>query len=76
MKRKTSITLSPETIKAVDEIAGPEGNRSRVIETAILEFVERKRKAAREARDRRILDRNADSLNREMSEVLEFQVET
>ena len=63
-------------IQAVDESAGPGGNRSRVIVAAILEFVAQKRRAAREARDRRILDRNAESLNREMDEVLDLQVET
>jgi len=75
MKRKTSITLSPATLQAIDEIAGPRQNRSRVIEQAILEFIERRRREAREARDLGILNRCADRLNREMADVLAYQVE-
>ena len=75
MKVKTSITLSASTIKAVDELAGPQMARSRVIEQAVLEFVERRRRQAREQRDLEILNRSADRLNREIEDVLAFQVE-
>jgi len=75
MKVKTSITLSASTIKAVDELAGPEIPRSRVIEQAVLEFVERRRRQSRERRDLEILNRSADRLNREIEDVLAFQVE-
>ena len=51
MKVKTSITLSPQTIDEIDEIAGADKNRSRLIEQAILEFIERHRRGRREARD-------------------------
>ncbi len=62
MKVKTSITLSASTIKAIDELAGPEMARSRVIEQAVLEFVERRRRQSREKRDLEILNRSADRL--------------
>ncbi|MEE8138112.1 MAG: ribbon-helix-helix protein, CopG family [Thermoanaerobaculia bacterium] len=72
---KTSVTLSPEVLRALDEIAGRPGNRSRVIERAIVEFLERRRRQAREARDLEILNRSADELNREVEDVLAYQVE-
>ena len=75
MKVKTSITLSPQTIDAIDQIAGPGMNRSRIIEEAIVEYVERQRRRVREARDLEILNRAADELNREMEEILEYQIE-
>jgi metal-responsive CopG/Arc/MetJ family transcriptional regulator len=75
MKQKTSITLSPETLRAIDAFAGSESNRSRVIERAVLEFLERQRRARRERRDLEILNRLADELNREVEDVLAYQAE-
>jgi predicted transcriptional regulator len=75
MKVKTSITLSPSTIEAIDEVAGEDMPRSRVVEQAVLEFVERRRRQLREARDLEILNRSAKRLNRETEDVLAFQVE-
>jgi len=75
MKVKTSITLAPSTLRAIDEIAGKETNRSRVIERAVLDFVERRRRRVREARDLEILNRSADDLNREIEDILAFQAE-
>ena len=75
MKQKTSVTLSPETIRAIDEIAGEGSNRSRVIEQAVVEFVERRARQLRDARDLEILNKVADELNREVGEDLEFQVD-
>ncbi|MCP3963016.1 MAG: hypothetical protein GY719_34695 [bacterium] len=75
MRRKTSITLSEGTLQALDEIAGPDQNRSRVIEQAVLDYLESRRRRAREARDLEILNRSADDLNREVEEILAYQVE-
>jgi predicted transcriptional regulator len=75
MKAKTSITLSASALRAVDRLAGRGGNRSAVIERAILEFVERRARQERDARDRELLDRHADALNRETADALEFQAE-
>jgi len=54
-------------------LAGPGGNRSLLIEEAILEMVARRARAARDARDAKILERAAAALNREMDEVLDLQ---
>jgi len=75
MKQKTSITLSPETLRAIDELVDESSNRSRIIEQALVEFLERRRRAQREARDLAILDAAADELNREVEDVLDYQAE-
>jgi len=75
MKVKTSVTLSPETLRAIDDLGGEMPNRSRVIEQAVLEFVERRRRAARDARDLEILNRSADELNEEVEDILAYQTE-
>jgi metal-responsive CopG/Arc/MetJ family transcriptional regulator len=75
MKQKTSITLSPEVLRAVDAMAGASSNRSRIIEQALVEFLERRRRAQREARDLAILEAAADELNREIEDVLDYQAE-
>lgn len=75
MKRKTSITPSPETLRAVDELVDESSNRSRIIEQAVLEFLERRNRERREARDRQILDAAADELNREVEDALAYQVD-
>ncbi len=75
MRIKTSVTLSPETLRAIDEVAGEVLNRSRVIELAVLEFIERRRRAARDARDLEILNRSADALNKELEDILCYQAE-
>jgi predicted transcriptional regulator len=75
MKVKTSITLTPEALRAVDRVAGRNGSRSQVIEAAILEFVARRDRMARDARDRKIIDECAAELNREALDVLEYQAD-
>jgi predicted transcriptional regulator len=75
MKLKTSVTLSSSTIAAIDELAGSDTPRSRMVEQAVLEYVERRRGQVREARDLKILNRAARHLNREIEDVLEFQTE-
>jgi metal-responsive CopG/Arc/MetJ family transcriptional regulator len=74
-KWKTSITLSRETAKTLDRLAGKGGNRSQVIERAIQALWELQSKAETDARDRRILEENADRLNEEAEDVLRYQVD-
>jgi Arc/MetJ-type ribon-helix-helix transcriptional regulator len=73
MKVKTSITLSREALRVVDRAAGKTASRSEVIEAAILEFGARRERDARDRKDREAIDRNADALNREAMDVLEYQ---
>jgi metal-responsive CopG/Arc/MetJ family transcriptional regulator len=75
MKVKTSVTLAPEVVEAIDEFADGDGNRSQIIERAVREFLARHARQLREAKDRELLDRIADELNREAEDVLEYQAE-
>lgn len=72
MKQKTSVTLSPETVRALDALGA---NRSRLIEEAVEEYLDRRRRERREARDLAILDAVADDLNREVTDVLDYQAD-
>jgi metal-responsive CopG/Arc/MetJ family transcriptional regulator len=75
MKVKASVTISEETLAAVDKLAPRAGGRSRIVELALREFLARRRHAARDARDIELLNRHADELNRETADVLEYQAE-
>jgi metal-responsive CopG/Arc/MetJ family transcriptional regulator len=75
MRVKTSITLDERVLKAIDRATGRGRSRSRVIEDAAREFLARRVRAAREARDLAILDDAADELNREMDDVLAYQAD-
>lgn len=77
MRVKTSVTLPQEALKTIDEVARrTSSNRSRVIEAAVLDFVARRRRAERDARDLAFIDSVADELNREMEDVLDYQAPT
>lgn len=75
MRVKTSVTLSEETVRAIDELAGRKVNRSRFIEEAVLAHVERQRRRLRDQRDVEIINRNAERLNQEVEDVLAYQAE-
>ena len=72
MKVKVSVTLSEETVGALDR-AAQGSNRSRLIEEAVRDHLGRRARAEREAKDLEILNRSAGALNREMEDVLRFQ---
>jgi metal-responsive CopG/Arc/MetJ family transcriptional regulator len=72
MKVKTSVSLSEACLHALDQLSG--GNRSALIEEAVVEYIERRRRKARGHKDRQIIADNAKSLERDVLESLEFQV--
>ena len=73
-KRKATITLSELVLRQVDQLAGKGGNRSEVIETALVSYLEMRRRENRDKKDRALLDEHAKALNREADDVLEYQV--
>lgn len=75
MRVKTSVTIDERVLRAIDKTTTRQRSRSRVIEDAAREFLARRSRAAREARDREILNDAADALNREMDDVLTFQAD-
>ena len=75
MKVKTSITLSEELLKAVDKRTRQQKRtRSDLIEAAVKAFLQQLAREEQNARDLDIINRRADSLNREAADVLEYQV--
>jgi metal-responsive CopG/Arc/MetJ family transcriptional regulator len=74
MKVKTSVSLSEACLLELDELAGKGANRSALIEEAVVEYIERRRRKARGGKDRQIIADNAKSLERDVLETLEFQV--
>jgi len=67
---KTSITLPEELLDTIDRT---DPNRSAFIERASRAYLARLEKAKREARDMQIINANADRLNKEAMDVLEYQ---
>lgn len=74
MKIKTSITLSDELIKAIDQYGQTYKNRSDFIEAAVRAFVKQIIREQQNARDIEIINRNAERLNAEAADVLAYQV--
>ena len=75
MKIKTSITLSEEVIKAVDQYAKQYSkNRSEFIEMAVSRYIKQLIRNEVNAKDLEIINRQADSLNDEAIDVLAYQV--
>jgi metal-responsive CopG/Arc/MetJ family transcriptional regulator len=75
MRVKTSVTIDERVLRAIDRSTSRTRSRSRVIEDAAREFLARRARAAREARDLQILNDAADALNREMDDVLTYQAD-
>ena len=75
MRVKTSVTIDERVLRAIDKSTSRHRSRSRVIEEAAREFLARRARAAREARDLAILNEAADALNREMDDVLSHQAD-
>jgi len=67
---KTSITLPEELLDTIDRT---HPQRSAFIERASRAYLARLEKAKREARDMQIINANADRLNKEAMDVIEYQ---
>lgn len=73
MKVKTSITLSPEVLAAIDRLAGRDGTRSAAIERIVRDFIKTRQHAVREARDVALLNTHSSYLNGEAADTLQYQ---
>ena len=71
---KTSITLSDELIKSIDQFGKSYKNRSDFIETAVKVFIKQIELEQQNSRDIEIINMNAERLNSEASDVLTYQV--
>ncbi len=74
MKVKTSVTLSEDLIETIDKQSGPRKNRSEFIEKALRSYISQIIRDQKNARDLEIINRHADQLNDEATDVLSYQV--
>lgn len=74
MKVKTSITLSEELLRAIDQLPAHYHNRSSFLELAAWKFINRLEKEEQARRDIEIINRHADHLNAETIDALAYQV--
>jgi metal-responsive CopG/Arc/MetJ family transcriptional regulator len=73
MREKTSITLSQEVLNRVDRMAGSKQSRSAFIEAVLIRYIREHARAQRDARDLALINRNAEQLNRDALDALEYQ---
>jgi len=73
MKVRTSVTLPKELLIEVDALAGKKHKRSKIVESALRDFVQKKTRAERDKRELEIINANSDKLNEEALDVLEYQ---
>ena len=72
---KTSVTIDEQVLRAIDKATTRSRSRSRLLQNAAREFLARRARAAREARDLAILNESAKDLNKEMEDVLGYQAD-
>lgn len=70
MRVKTSVTLPAELLERMDQL---ENNRSALMERAVLAYLDQRSREERDRRELEILNRDADRMNREMEDILEYQ---
>ena len=75
MKTKTSVTLSEEVLRLIDQNAQGEKNRSAFIETAVRAYLEVVKRRGRDQEDLSIINRLSEKLNSEATDVLGYQAE-
>lgn len=75
MKVKTSLTLSEELMHKIDSLLDQYGTRSALIEQAVRDFLAAETQRHRDRQDLEILNRRAEALNAEATDVLAYQAE-
>lgn len=73
MKEKTSVTLSREVLKGIDQIAGSKRSRSSVIESVLRRFLHERTRAQMHSQDLQLINSAAAELNAEAADVLGYQ---
>jgi Arc/MetJ-type ribon-helix-helix transcriptional regulator len=75
MKVKTSITLSDDLVRTIDQYDQDYKNRSDFIETAIRAFIKQIVRDRQNKQDVEIINRNAERLNAEAADVLQVALD-
>lgn len=76
MKVKTSLTLSPDILKAVERSARKGESRSETIERLLREGVAARGRREADDRDLALIAKHVEHLNAEADDVLEYQGES
>lgn len=72
-KIETTFSISIKILEKTDALANKFGGRSEFVEQALQEFILKLEKSEREAKDIEIINQNADELNEEAMDVLDYQ---
>lgn len=75
MKEKVSLTLSRDILTKMDRLAGRKHSRSETIERALRQYLQQRERVERDAKDLEILNREADRLNAEVEDALQYQAD-
>lgn len=73
LAKKISISLPQDLLASVDKLVGKSRKRSKVIESALREYISKENHRELNQRDIEILNANAEKLNEEALDVLEYQ---
>lgn len=73
MKVRTSVTLPEELLIMVDKLAKKKQTRSSIVESALRDFVAKETPRTLNQKEIDIINRNADRLNEEALDVLDYQ---
>jgi metal-responsive CopG/Arc/MetJ family transcriptional regulator len=73
MKVKTSVTISADLLEQIDDFAKNFRNRSELFEEALREYLTKLMRERRDARDAEIINQNAEAINKEAMDVLDYQ---
>jgi len=73
MKVRTSVTLPKDLLVKVDALAGKKHKRSEIVESALRDYVAKENGKKLNRRDIKIINANADKLNEEALDTLEYQ---
>jgi metal-responsive CopG/Arc/MetJ family transcriptional regulator len=72
-KKRILITLSPDVLAKVDNLAGSKLSRSAVIEHVLRNYFRERARRKTHARDLELINAAADRLNSEAADVLEYE---
>lgn len=75
MRVRTSVTLPKELLIKVDALAGKKHKRSEIVESALREYAAKENHKNLNLRDIEIINENAELINKQVKETLEFQAE-
>jgi metal-responsive CopG/Arc/MetJ family transcriptional regulator len=73
LAKKISISLPQDLLARIDELVGKSRKRSTIIESALREYISKENNRELNQRDIEILNANAEKLNVEALDVLEYQ---